>query len=647
MQTGRNQQVAVVGAGPRGTSVTERLISQWSALPDGQRQRLDIHLIDPELPGPGHVWRPDQSRLFLMNTPSLFPSVVPVGRAADGLVPSVVDRSFNDWRTEMTTAPAPSLSSGDREELARLGGSDFPSRALYGRYLEWIYQRLVAHCGDGITVTHHATDALKLTREATGFRVDLADGAALAADAVVLSLGHLPAQLNPEQDALRDGAARHSLNYWPPAVPADIDWNRIPARKPVLVRGLGLNFFDVMIQLSEGRGGHFAPDEAGQLQYHPTGREPLLIAASRRGVPYRAKAQLDSYLPRSVSLRHCTVAALRSFAGQGIRPGFDHDIWPLLHRDVLGTYYATLARGAGDRPADPDAFLARLHAALDVTGPGWTSALEMLLAEEMPGAHRLDVEGLARPFAGRRFADAQEYQDAVLAFLDADVDESIRGEDSPLKMAIGAMNAGRTVIKTVVADGGLTDQAWMSELRGWFEPLVEGLASGPPAVRIAQLAALARAGVVRFVGPNPQFTIDGGTGRFVASSPWVDGEEASTSHLVDAMMPPNRAEDSLSPLLRQLLEDGLVRARVMMSEDGAPVTSPGLDVTLPPYRAIDGAGRAQPNLYVIGLQLASVQWGTAIAAEAHAPADAGGRTLRDADGIAAAILANGRQPTGS
>ncbi|MBE0011604.1 FAD/NAD(P)-binding protein [Arthrobacter sp. AET 35A] len=642
MHTGRNQLVAVVGAGPRGTSVTERLISQWDALPYGQRRPLEIHLIDPEPPGPGHVWRPDQSRLFLMNTPSLFPSVVPVGRAADGLAPSLVDRSFDDWRAEMTAAPAPSLSAGDREELAQLGGSDFPSRALYGRYLQWTYQRLVAHCRDGITVTHHATDALKLTREDTGFRVALADGSTLAADAVVLALGHLPAQLNPEQDALRDGAARYSLNYWPPAVPADIDWSRIPARKPVLIRGLGLNFFDVMIQLSEGRGGHFAPDEAGRLQYHPTGREPLLIAASRRGVPYRAKAQLDSYLPRSVSLRHCTASALRSFAGQGIRPGFDHDIWPLLHRDVLGTYYTTMAREAGDRPADPDAFLARLHAALDVPGPGWATALDELLAEEMPAAARLDVEGLARPFAGRRFADAQEYQEAVLAFLDADVDESVRGEDSPLKMAIGAMNAGRTVIKTVVADGGLTDQAWMSELRGWFEPLVEGLASGPPAVRIAQLAALARAGVVRFVGPNPQFTIDAGTGRFVASSPWVDNEEATASHLVDAMMPPNRAVDSLSPLLRQLLEDGLVRAKVMMAEDGAPVISPGLDVTLPPYQAIDGAGREQSGLYVIGLQLASVQWGTAIAAEAHAPADAGGRTLRDADGIAAAILASGR-----
>jgi hypothetical protein len=63
-------------------------------------------------------------------------------------------------------------------------------------------------------------------------------------------------------------------------------------------------------------------------------------------------------------------------------------------------------------------------------------------------------------------------------------------------------------------------------------------------------------------------------------------------------------------------------------------------VTLPPYRALSGTGEAQPGLYVCGLQLASVQWGTAIAAEAGASLDAGARTLRDTDAIAAALLAS-------
>ena len=41
---------------------------------------------------------------------------------------------------------------------------------------------------------------------------------------------------------------------------------------------------------------------------------------------------------------------------------------------------------------------------------------------------------------------------------------------------------------------------------------------------------------------------------------------------------------------------------------------------------------------MLGLQLTSVQWGTAIAAEADAPAELGARTLADADRAAQQIL---------
>ncbi|MNG41308.1 hypothetical protein D3C84_1304050 [compost metagenome] len=48
------------------------------------------------------------------------------------------------------------------------------------------------------------------------------------------------------------------------------------------------------------------------------------------------------------------------------------------------------------------------------------------------------------------------------------------------------------------------------------------------------------------------------------------------------------------------------------------------------------------SLYVLGLQLSAVQWGTAIAAEARQKSGpvyrSGQRTLRDADEIARAIL---------
>ena len=103
-------------------------------------------------------------------------------------------------------------------------------------------------------------------------------------------------------------------------------------------------------------------------------------------------------------------------------------------------------------------------------------------------------------------------------------------------------------------------------------------------------------------------------------------------------MPANRVAHNRSPLLRRMFEDGLVRPKLMIGPNGAPVTGSGLDVTQPPYRPLDRNGQPVENLYVIGLQLSSVQWGTSIAAEAGASGETGGRTLQDADRIARAIL---------
>ncbi|KNC13833.1 hypothetical protein AC792_15625 [Arthrobacter sp. RIT-PI-e] len=644
----------VVGGGPRGTSVVERLIARHRVL-GGRAPALVVHVVEPHEPGPGHIWRTGQSRLFLMNTPCLYPTVVPVGPTAEELAASPVPFSFDQWRLRVRDGLVAGVGGEDADECARLASSDFPSRALYGRYLAWMFTEVVRAAPENVRVEHHRREAVALRTQDDGtgeagppgrgpggrrWDVLLDDGSQLEVDDVVLALGHLAAALTPEQEGFRDAAVHHGLQYRPPAVPADVDWDQLPAGEPVLVRGLGLNFFDAMIQLTEGRGGRFSRREGGRLRYDPSGEEPRLIAASRRGVPYRAKASLDSYIPRSVVLRFCSAEQVLGFRAAGVQPGFDHDLWPLLHRDVLWAYYSTLVRTQeGALRGSVGVFLEELDRALATPGPDWEAEAGVVVARHVPEPVRLDVEALAHPFAARRFADDEEFAAAVLDHLDMDVAGSARGEDDPLKMAIGALNAGRSLVKRAVADGGVSDTSWDAELRGWFEPLVEGLASGPPPLRIAQLAALVRAGIVRFVGPNPRFDVDRDSGLFTASSPWVQGDPFTARHLVEAMMPANRVSTSCSPLLRDLLEQGVIRPRTSMAEDGVPVTGAGVDVTAPPYRAVDRAGRAQESLFVIGLQLASVQWGTAIAAEAAAPSEAGARTLLDADRIAGAILA--------
>lgn len=655
------QTVAIVGAGPRGTSVVERLLARFAQPATGIHaatstsatatpRELHIHLIDPYPAGPGHVWRTEQSRLYLMNTQSFFPTLVPdQGVTAKPLVGC----SFNQWRASQQDTPWRELSDGDKTELAALAATGFPSRALYGRYLSWCMAQLRDNLPDGVSLTSHMTEARRVVRNHTdgGFDVVLVEGGKIRADQVVLALGHVESTLSPAQRSLRDEARTQGLSYFPPAVPNDVNWDALPAGETVLVRGMGLNFFDVLGQLTEGRGGHFetvdgAPGES--LRYVPSGREPVIVGASRRGTPYRAKAALSSYYPQSITLRFLGEDAVAAIRAMGATAGFDHDIWPLLLRDTLWAYYTTLARTRATAVSGQllPALDELLHTGLDGGDPGWDARLKELVGQHVDKAHVLDLRGLARPLARHplrggpedRFGSHADLDAAVLDYLVADAAGSALGEDDPVKMAIGALNAGRAIVKSLVSDGGITQGSWLGELRGWFEGFVEGLASGPPALRVEQLAALVRAGVVHFAGPDPVFRIQHGV--FTVRSPWVADAPWEARHLVEALAPSNNVQNSDSALLRNLLAEGLVRPRTMLASDGEPVVTSGLDVTAPPYRPLDGAGVPVEGLFTLGLQLSSVQWGTAIAAEAQAKYRSGYRTVLDADAIAARILAS-------
>lgn len=636
-------RVALVGAGPRGTSVLERLLANWAAK-RAEGATLQIHVVDPYPAGSGHVWQPEQSRLYLMNTQSFYPTFIPED---SGLAAPLAGGSFDQWR-EARRRDGAGLNDAEKAELATLESHDFPSRALYGRYLRQTLAGLLERKPDGVEVTFHETLAVAARPVDGMFDVELADGGTLTVDSVVLALGHIESRLNPEQKSFKRAADELGLLYFPPAPPADVDWQVVPDNEPVLVRGMGLNFFDVMGQLTEGRGGKFleagAPG-AGVLEYRASGREPRIIAASRRGTPYRAKAGLEGYYPRSITMRYLTEDAVDRFRAAGIQPGFDHDLWPLLHRDALWAYYSTLARSQPAAIKDPAQFLADLEDALQPhahTTANWESDVEVLVEKHVAASRRLNLRGLAAPLAGRTFASRRDLDTAITAYLDDDARRSALGESDPVKMAIGALHTGRAILKTVVADGGITDESWLAGLRGWFESFVEGLASGPPALRSEQLAALARAGVVSFVGPDPKFSVDRGAKVFRAASPWVHEGPAEARTLIEAMSPANRVGINISPLLEQLMADGLVRTKIMMSVEGTPMQTTGLDVEPHPYRPIAANGSITENMYVLGLQLSASQWGNAIAAEARPRSGrayaSGQRTLRDADEIARSIL---------
>ncbi|MFF3375314.1 FAD/NAD(P)-binding protein [Streptomyces sp. NPDC002680] len=610
--------VALVGAGPRGTSVLERLCASAPELL-APGARLTVHVVDPAPPGAGRVWRTSQSPRLLMNTVACQVTL------------------FTDDSVDCSgpVRPGPSLYEWAREqadEEGELRPDDYPTRAHYGRYLEWVFAKTVREAPLSVHVETHATRAIHLDDAPDGSQtLTLANGRTLSAlSAVVLAQGHLPLLPDEEQRHLTSYATGHGLCHIPPANPADVDLSPLAPGEPVLLRGLGLNFFDHLTLLTTGRGGRFTHGPEGPeggLRYVPSGREPRLYAGSRRGIPYQArgdnaKGPYGRHTP--LVLTPEATAGFRKRADSGEAPDFRTEIWPLVAKEVETVYYETLlrAREFTSRPLDDfrDRFLAAPH------GTGQEAAV--LDEFGVPEADRWSWDRISRPYAGQVFPDATAWRSWLLAHLREDAAQAALGNvDGPVKAAQDVLRDLRNELRLIVDHGGLPGDSRRDHLDRWYTPLNAFLSIGPPRRRVEELTALVTAGVVEILGPRLEVRAE--DRAWVAHSPDVPGSAVRLTSLIEARLPEPDLRRTADPLLAGLLRTGRARPHVT---DG--YETGGLDVTPRPYLLMDRQGQAQARRLAFGVPTEGVHWVTAAGARPGVDSV----TLSDADAVARAVL---------
>ncbi|MGY0023689.1 FAD/NAD(P)-binding protein [Streptomyces sp. YJ-C3] len=606
--------LAIIGAGPRGTSVLERLTaSADDLLPAGAR--LTVHVIDPYPPGAGAVWRTDQAPELLMNTVA-------------SQVTLYTDESVD---CSGPIRPGPSLYEWAARHDTALGPDDYPSRAQYGRYLRRVFSAAVAAAPPRVEVVTHATRAVRLDDGPDGRQtLALADGRTLAGlHAVVLTQGHLPSAGTPAERHVTEEARRHGLRHVPPANPADLDLSSVQPGESVLLRGLGLNFFDHMALLTEGRGGRYAAAPGGGLRYLPSGDEPRLYAGSRRGIPYQARgdnAKGPYGRHRPAVLTPESIARFRKRADSGDAPDFLAEIWPLVAKEVETVYYETLLRPAGYACAFRDRFLAAAH----------RSPQEADVLEEfgIRGELLWSWDRVARPHSGHRYTNPAAWHAWLLAHLREDADHAALGNvDGPVKAALDVLRDLRNELRLIVDHGGLSGASRRDHLDRWYTPLNAFLSIGPPRRRIEEMAALVEAGVLTVVGPRLEVAVE--DGRFVAHSPDVPGSTVTATTLVEARLPEPDVRRTADELLARLLKTGQARPHAI---DG--YETGGLDVTPRPYRLITRQGRAHARRFAFGVPTEGVHWVTAAGARPGVDSV----TLSDADAVARAALRTAAGP---
>ncbi|MEU2063409.1 FAD/NAD(P)-binding protein [Streptomyces sp. NPDC013455] len=572
------QQLVIVGAGPRGTGILERIAANAPELYAGG-PGLDIHLVDPHPPGGGRIWRQAQSPLLWMNS-----------HAEDVTM-------FTD---ETVTMAGPVREGPTLHEWAGLDGRTFADRRLQGRYLRWVYERILADLPPHVTVHHHPRRALRLAGPRDGRQQVWLEGRSrpLPADAVILALGHLDAEPDAEQTRLAEYARRHGLVHLPPDFTADSDLSALPPGAPVLVRGFGLAFVDLMVLLTEGRGGRYEGDA-----YHPSGREPVLYVGSRRGVPYHSKIGYDWTGERPPLPRFLGPAEVDELLA---RPGgydFRRDVWPLIEKELGFAHYHRLFTAHPGRTAMAWADFEEKYAAAG--GPAETGAL---VAAAVPDpADRLDLAALDHPLDGVRYASHEDFQAGLRDRIEADLTRRHDpAHSTDLAVFLGLLSVYGQLVR-------------LGDVTSWWHGFFSFLASGPPGPRLRQMLALSRAGLLRFVGAG--MTVTAERGVFRATSPTVPGFAVEARALVEARLPEptvGRARDSL---LRALHADGAAE-----TSDGLLRVDPG------DGRILDAAGRPHPRRFALG---PSTETRTA---GAFTRPRTGGPAFRQNDATARAVL---------
>ncbi|GGR21619.1 FAD/NAD(P)-binding protein [Streptomyces netropsis] len=597
--------LVLVGAGPRGTGLVERLAANAPRLFAGGR--LDLHLVDPYPPGGGRIWRSDQSPLLWMN--SLAEDVTMYTDASvEREGPVVPGPSLAEWAAGIRDgAEHAPLDAETAAEARGLTGQSFASRRLQSAYLGWVYERSVAALPPGITVHEHRRRAVRVSGPRGGRQRVWLEGQAepLVADLVVLALGHLTAEPDAEESTLAAFAATRGLTYLPPEFTADSDLRGLRPGEPVIVRGFGLAFFDLMVLLTEGRGGRYTTDAEGTVTYHPSGREPVLHVGSRRGVPYRSKIGYTWRGERPPLPRFLGPAEVEELRP---RPGpldFHRDLWPLIDKELGFAHYHRLFTAHPERTGVDWPEFEKRYADLDAG----SAELRALVASCVPDpADRLDLTALDHPLDGVRFPGADSLQDGLRAHIEADLARRHDPRHSPdLAVFLGLLSVYGQLVRL-----GDTGPRW----HGFFSYL----ASGPPGPRLRQLLALSRAGVVRFLGADTRVETDAVRGLFRARGASAPGPGVEAAALVEARLPAPTVARSRDPLLRGLYGESAVTPAGLLAVDPGDARILGRD------------GRPHPRRFALGPHTDARASGAFARPRSNAPA------FRQNDALARAAL---------
>lgn len=528
-------QIAIVGAGPRGTSVLERISASANQFIH-KDSWLTIHVIDQYPPGAGKVWRTDQSPLLLMNTlasqTTLFTddSVKCCGPIKNG----------------------PNLYNWLHRNEHSVNLNDYATRVQGGTYLRWVYDHVIERLPENVRVKFHLAQATKLCKNTEDlYKLTLSTDKVIdTLSAVILAQGHLPKDLVDDDDVgevkSRDRYAKYNgITYIPPGNAANANLSSIKSTDNVLLVGMGLIFFDYMALLSEGLDGEFVRENC-KLVYKCSGKEPKVYCFSRRGLPLHARAvnQMEAgQLHRPQIVTQERIRAFRREAKNKNAATFHTGLWPLIAKEVEIVYYKQLLRLRDEADEEIVNFESEFLACNDKDKVALIGRWNLEL---------WDWDHVRHPDRQFNYKNCEEWEEKILSYLKEDVRQAQLGNiQGPHAAARSVLRDIRNELRRVIDHQGVRDDA-ARHLAKRFASLDVFLAVGPPLMRIEQMIALIDAGVLRVLSPNAKIS-ESNDGKWSVVHEYPrETRTLTVDVLIEARVEKPKLAETTDPLLKDM-----------------------------------------------------------------------------------------------
>lgn len=249
--------IAIIGLGPRGTSLLERLLT--NIIKNRLMGKVKILLFDKNKSKGYGCHSPKISNYLLVNTIS---DQITMYFGSEMEKFGIINngQSFYEWNK---------LSDKNGKK------TDYLSRVKLSEYLEFFYteqiNRMIENNIEFEVIDKEVVDIIY----GNSIAIKIKNNVEYQVTFAITSLGHQNNNIINENncDRLINTSFLKKLN-----------------KKSVAIQGLGLTAFDVISELTEGKDGRFKRDENNKLVYLPSGKEPKIYLYSRSGLFLSSRA---------------------------------------------------------------------------------------------------------------------------------------------------------------------------------------------------------------------------------------------------------------------------------------------------------------------------------------------------------------------